>query len=738
MHKEHPLFKKAAAAAVSAVIAATSAITVAFPSVVSAADANLDLDNYARLMQYSLYFFDANYCGEGAGEKSHFSWRDDCHKDDAYSRGGFHDAGDGILCGLTEGFTASTLGWMYYEYKNEFDSTGTTDHLRDISNEFASFMKASTTRGDDGSVTNFIYEVGDDGADHGKWRAPELMPGRGRGEFYSTSSGASDVAAQYAAALAQSYINFGNSEDLDYAIALYDFAAKYRTITYDQMTYSDKSAEDDIAWAANWLYLATKDDSYLADAAKDTSSTNDWTNDYYYGGVWLGAALINAEITGNWTAPVNYIKGVVNANQGKFYVMNSWGSARHNTLMQTCALVATKHKEESGADFADWCQSQMNMILGDNNANVSLVVGYNSVSATSPHHRAASGLYVDDGWSQWGSWSGDYADVPTSHVLYGALCGGPTSTDFSTFRKLDAKDATSNEVALDYQIGLVGAAVGLYSAYGTGKVVAEIGDEVTVYPSEIAVANGETPVPGTTTTVDPSRPTTTTTKRTTTTTTTVVTTKRVEEVNIDSSKNAIDVKVNGADAIEIEVSAKSAGNGNGAIDYTNTSGQYQQFGAFNYTMSGADTYVTSASLKGVNAQNDTITVHLWWSDNESVISKINLVYYDVVDVPTTTKTTTTTSPPATTTTATVTETESDIQYGDANCDGKVDISDAVMILQAIANSDKYGVSGTDPTRITEQGMLNADCNSSRDGVTTADALTVQKYVVGLVTTLPIE
>ena len=61
-----------------------------------------------------------------------------------------------------------------------------------------------------------------------------------------------------------------------------------------------------------------------------------------------------------------------------------------------------------------------------------------------------------------------------------------------------------------------------------------------------------------------------------------------------------------------------------------------------------------------------------------------------------------------------------------------------MILQAIANSDKYGVSGTDPTRITEQGMLNADCNSSRDGVTTADALTVQKYVVGLVATLPIE
>ena len=34
-------------------------------------------------------------------------------------------------------------------------------------------------------------------------------------------------------------------------------------------------------------------------------------------------------------------------------------------------------------------------------------------------------------------------------------------------------------------------------------------------------------------------------------------------------------------------------------------------------------------------------------------------------------------------------------------------------------------------------MINADCNLSRDGVTTADALSVQKKVVGLIE-LPIE
>ena len=117
-------------------------------------------------------------------------------------------------------------------------------------------------------------------------------------------------------------------------------------------------------------------------------------------------------------------------------------------------------------------------------------------------------------------------------------------------------------------------------------------------------------------------------------------------------------------------------------------------------------------------------------------------YYQIVDgidydQPTTTTTTTAASTTATTTDATTTTTGGDILYGDANCDEKVDVSDAVMILQALANTDKYGVDGTDPTHITEQGMINADCNLSRDGVTTADALSVQKKVVGLIE-LPIE
>ena len=110
---------------------------------------------------------------------------------------------------------------------------------------------------------------------------------------------------------------------------------------------------------------------------------------------------------------------------------------------------------------------------------------------------------------------------------------------------------------------------------------------------------------------------------------------------------------------------------------------------------------------------------------------------------TTSETTTTTTPTTTTTTTTTTTSEipttstttivDDFLYGDANTDGKVDISDAVMILQAIANKDKYGLTGNDTTHITESGWRNADCSSVGDGVTTKDALAVQKYIIDLIT-----
>ncbi|MDE5835094.1 MAG: dockerin type I repeat-containing protein [Ruminococcus sp.] len=60
--------------------------------------------------------------------------------------------------------------------------------------------------------------------------------------------------------------------------------------------------------------------------------------------------------------------------------------------------------------------------------------------------------------------------------------------------------------------------------------------------------------------------------------------------------------------------------------------------------------------------------------------------------------------------------DEDIVYGDANEDGKINISDAVLIMQSISNPTEY--------KLTEQGIKNADVVDN-DGVTNNDALAIQ-------------
>ena len=62
-----------------------------------------------------------------------------------------------------------------------------------------------------------------------------------------------------------------------------------------------------------------------------------------------------------------------------------------------------------------------------------------------------------------------------------------------------------------------------------------------------------------------------------------------------------------------------------------------------------------------------------------------------------------------------------LMKGDANCDGKVNMADAVLIMQTLANPDKY--------KLTEKGKVNADMDG--DGITNADALAIQKMLLKL-------
>ena len=62
--------------------------------------------------------------------------------------------------------------------------------------------------------------------------------------------------------------------------------------------------------------------------------------------------------------------------------------------------------------------------------------------------------------------------------------------------------------------------------------------------------------------------------------------------------------------------------------------------------------------------------------------------------------------------------DDDILWGDANCDGKVNISDAVLIMQSISNPSEY--------HLSKEGIRNADVYNHGDSITNADALSIQK------------
>ena len=59
--------------------------------------------------------------------------------------------------------------------------------------------------------------------------------------------------------------------------------------------------------------------------------------------------------------------------------------------------------------------------------------------------------------------------------------------------------------------------------------------------------------------------------------------------------------------------------------------------------------------------------------------------------------------------------------GDSNCDSAFDLADAVLIMQSLANPNKYSLSA--------QGRFNADMDDN--GVTVGDAQAIQKMLLGL-------
>ncbi|MDD6634888.1 MAG: glycoside hydrolase family 9 protein [Ruminococcus sp.] len=821
------IFKRVTSALIGAVVASGSMmIPSSIPASFAASelekslanDSGLDID-FARALQYSIYFYDANMCGTGVSENNRYAWRGDCHTYDAqvplkpmednvgtnlsqsfidkYASvldpdgdgyvdvaGGFHDAGDHVKFGMPENYAASTVGWGYYEFRDAYVKTGQDDHVETILRYFNDYLMKCTFLDDNGEVVAHCYQVGDGDIDHAYWNSPEVDKMARPAFFLTGDKPQTDYVASAAASLAINYLNFKDTDEeyaeksLKYATALFDFAMTHEKELSDngdgpKAYYNSSKWEDDYCWAAAWLYKITGDHKYLEEIFPNYDYYAAPCYVYCWNDMWGGVQCILGEISMDkpakegehvypdfieefkvaagkspyeemncWASVAKAVDtymtgGVGTITPAGYFWLNTWGSARYNTAAQLIALVYDKYNNNGPGKYSEWAKGQMEYLMGKNPMERSYIVGYNENSVKYPHHRAASGLTKCED------------PDPHRYVLYGALAGGPDADD-------KHNDITSdwiyNEVTIDYNAAFVGASAGLYEFFGTDDMKPTTDFPPT--PESIGEEGGGNDY--------------------------WVNACGIDDLNADGAgvtKVSFMVMTNStktADKTSVRYYFNSKEISN--VDNVKASELYDQSateagdmgadgiisGPYKYDKL-ADTYYVEIAWDGYNIANSgkkyQFTVGLYYGDkwdpsndwsydglkmfeeddaffgtgNEVRTDNI-CVYNDGVLVggiePDGTKPVQPEKPTTEPTTEPTTKpTQSDIVYGDANCDGKVDISDAVLVKCYLINSKKYS--------LTESGLANADVQGTGNGVNAQDAVVIQKRVLGLIKTLPV-
>ena len=456
--------------------------------------------NYGEALQKSLLFYELQRSGDLSGCELRTNWRGSSCLEDGSDvgldlTGGLFDAGDNVKFNLPMGYTSSVLAWGVYEYPEAYEESGQKEYALGTIRWVCDYLMKCHPEDD-----VFYYQVGDGGQDHGWWGPCETMHMDRKSSKVTVDSPGSCVVGEAAAALASAAVVFKDS-DPDYAELcirhakqLYDFAARTRSdagYTMANGFYTSFSGfEDELAWSAAWLYLATGDSGYLEKAEKSMATLKydpKWA--MCWDDVSVGALALLCEQTGKrnyadmleqnldfWTRGMSDGSRVTYSPKGLAW-LDSWGSLRYATTESFVALVYSKSDlcgSEEKKIYTEFAESQVNYALGSTGR--SFVVGFGENPPVNVHHRTAHSSATNN------------INEPkdSRHILFGALVGGPDASDnYSDERN----NYTTNEVADDYNAGFTGALAGLYARYG-GQTLKNFGAVEKITADEAYVQAG--------------------------------------------------------------------------------------------------------------------------------------------------------------------------------------------------------------------------------------------------------
>ncbi len=780
-------FKKLTAAVASLTILA--GMTSSLPSANNTAvNANAAVSvNYAEALQKSMFFYQVQQSGI-LPEWNEVAWRADSMVDEDGVEtdiipGGWFDAGDHFKFTLTNAYSASVLAWGYIQYKDAVDAAGLGELYRNNVQWGLDYV-LQCDRGD--KIIGTIGDFTGGSTDHNIWCSAEVYLRKhhlNNNDWVRPYDEIADstTIALCAAALAQGYIIF-KDEQPDKAEAYLEQAKKYFE-TADKLRsnengamgtmYNPSSWVDDCMYAANWLYMATGDQSYLDKIESDyipqfptESQSTDWK--YTWGFCWddttQGAALLYAMNTGKqeWIDHIAHHldywdegyggKRVAYTPDGLAWLFN-WGANRHSANTAWIAKLAadTIFKDDAAlsAKYDEWAKGQLEYMFGDNDLGLCYVLGMGEKTPTAIHHRTTSGIH-DDHWNDLGQessnegWQTEYA-----HTLYGALVGGPNQSGEYTNAVAQYE---YSEVAIDYNAGFTAALCAMVDDYG-GEILADFPPtEEPKWPEwkVAAVLNGkgdsysEIKAWAMNHTAWPARVEKNISYHYYFDVSEILAAGlSVDDIGIrlgsqqyqegqqgyatmsgpfkyegDATGNTYYVSINFEDGRAIQPTGQSEHRDEvqfrvfipDAINGQSTKGAWDPTNDWSYQ--GIE---DCSDIKSADADNDHITMYV----NDVLVWGVEPDGTTPEDIEPTTK------PSESTTT---TEEPGNVLYGDANVNGEVEVADAVFILQSFANPNEY--------TLTPEGENNGDVNQRGNRIDPEDALSIQKYKAEIILELP--
>ncbi|XP_006656489.1 endoglucanase 18 [Oryza brachyantha] len=469
-----------------------------FPGVPGAVD-----HKYTDALGVALQFFQVQKSGKLVNNTIH--WRGDSALDDGKEAGldlskGMYDAGDHMKFGFPMAFTATMLSWSILEYGDAMSAADQRDSAMDALHWIMDYLVNAHPSDD------VLYiQVGDPKADHKCWERPEKMAEKRPLTKITPKSPGSDVAAETAAAMAAASLVYKPtnatyaSSLLDHGERLFAFADKHRgsyTRTFPELSayYNSTTYQDELLWAASWLYHATGNHSYLAYATgKNGKDFADLGNPRYFS--WddkrAGTEVLLSRVSffasqesdvaqdnvlGQYKQTADAVMCILLPDsetaafrtEGGLLYVAEWNSLQHPVASAFLAAVYSDYMLTSGktelscggqsfspADLRKFAKSQADYVLGSNPMKISYLVGYGDRYPQRVHHRGASIPADVDTGCDGHKWLESSKDNP--NVATGALVGGPFKND--TFS--DKRDNVMQNEATTYNSALV---AGLLSA----------------------------------------------------------------------------------------------------------------------------------------------------------------------------------------------------------------------------------------------------------------------------------